>query len=66
MSLNHGESIIQCHDSFDFRNSYWIMLELMDGDLLPVIEYFKGQYDTGEAFIKYVLYRALQSIHFLH
>jgi len=33
MMLNEGDTLVKCYDSFDYSNKYWIMLEMMEGDV---------------------------------
>ena len=37
MMLNEGDTLVKCYDSFDFKGKYWIMLEMMDGDVLKLV-----------------------------
>ena len=44
----------------------WAFMERMEDDMERVINYCKDGYDYNEDFIKYVLYRVLQGLHYLH
>ena len=37
MQLNKGDSILRCHDIFDYKERLWIIIDLMDGCLTDVI-----------------------------
>jgi hypothetical protein len=37
MLLNEGDTILGCIDIFDYRNRFWIIIELMDGCITDVI-----------------------------
>lgn len=39
MQMSSCESIVQCHEAFDFQNRLWIFMELMDGgNFTPMLE----------------------------
>ena len=64
MCMNDGESLVKLYDSFEFNKRLWMILEQMEGDCLKLIEHFKCEYP--EDIIKYILYRTLQGLVFLH
>jgi protein-serine/threonine kinase len=64
MHLNEGDSILRCHDIFDYRNRLWIIIDLMDGCLTDVIDELDAKY--SENCVKYMCYKTLSGLQFLH
>ena len=65
--LNEGATLIKCHDSYDWDSKQWIILEKMGSDIQKLIALFKeNELPVSENLIKFVLYRTLQGLHFLH
>jgi len=64
MKLNDGDSIIRCVEAFNFKKKYWIILEMMEGALTDILIQSNGNY--SENFCKYVLYKTLKGLEFLH
>jgi protein-serine/threonine kinase len=64
MLLNEGQSILGCIDVFDFKARFWIIIELMDGCITDVIMASNQTY--SEQVCKYILYKSLQGLQFLH
>ena len=55
MQMSQCDSIVKCHEAFDFQNRLWIFMELMDGGAFtPMLEELSGNYT--EEFCKYSLY----------
>jgi serine/threonine protein kinase len=60
-----NEGILCIFDCFEFKNRLWIFMELMDGGALtPMLEQLAGNY--SENFIKYVSYKTIKALKFLH
>ena len=60
-----NDGIIRCFECFDFKSRLWIFLEMMDGGALtPMLEELSGKH--SEKFCKYVSYRVLQGLKYLH
>ena len=38
MLLNGGESIMRCHEVFDFKKRLWIIIDLMNSNLSDFID----------------------------
>ena len=39
MQMTESQSLLRCHEAFDFENRLWIFLELMDGGAFtPMLE----------------------------
>ena len=39
MQMTESNSLLRCHEAFDFQNRLWIFLELMDGGAFtPMLE----------------------------
>ena len=66
MLLNKNDSIIQCYDSMESMGKLWAFLERMEGDMEHIINYCAESHDYDENFIRYVLYRVLQGLKYLH
>ena len=65
MKMSAGESIVQCFETYDYKNRLWIFMELMDGgSLTPMLTELQGQY--SEEFCKYSVYQMLKSLKHLH
>ena len=65
MQMSQCESIVKCHEAFDFQNRLWIFMELMDGGAFtPMLEELMGQYSEG--FCKYSLWATLKGLIDLH
>ena len=64
MKLNDGESIIQCIEAFIFKERYWIILEMMEGALTDIL--IQSNCSYSENFCKFVLYKTLKGLEFLH
>ena len=62
--MTESNSLVQCHEAFDFQNRLWIFLELMDGAFTPMLEDLQGAYSEG--FCKYSLYMTLKGLVDLH
>ena len=37
MKMNDGDSIINCIEAFNFKDRYWIILEMMEGALTDIL-----------------------------
>ena len=62
---HQNETIVEFVEAFEFKERIWLILELMDRDILTsIIENDMGKYD--EDFIRYVMLRVVQGIAFLH
>ena len=64
MQMNKGDSILGCVDVFDYKGRYWIIIDLMDGCLTDIITVAEAKY--SENICKYVLYKTLRGLLFLH
>jgi len=64
MKTNDGDSIIKCVEAFEFKQRYWIILEMMESALTDILIQTGCTY--SENFCKYVLYKTLQGLKFLH
>ena len=65
MQLSQYNSIVRCHEAFDFQNRLWIFMELMDGGAFtPMLEELQGNY--SEEFCKYSLWATLKGLIDLH
>ena len=65
LMCKENDGIIRCFECFDFKSSLWIFLEMMDGGALtPMLEELPGKH--SEQFCKYVSYRVLQGLKYLH
>lgn len=65
MSCTENDAILRCHEAYDYKKRIWIFLDLMNaGALTQFIEECNGQYT--EAFCKYVTYRSLLGLKYLH
>ena len=64
MQMTESNSLVQCHEAFDFQNRLWIFLELMDSAFTPMLEDLQGAYSEG--FCKYSLYMTLKGLVDLH
>ena len=55
MKMSAGESIVECFETYDFKDRLWLFMELMDGgSLTPMLTELQGQY--SEEFCKYTVY----------
>jgi len=60
-----NDCVLRCFECFDFKNRLWMFVELMDGGALtPMLEQLAGNY--SENFIKYVSYKTILALKFLH
>ena len=65
MSCLDEDSILRCHEAFDFKKRIWIFLDLMDGGAITqFIDDCAGKYT--ESFCKYVTYKSLRGLKYLH
>jgi len=64
MKMNDGDSIICVVEAFIFKERYWIILEMMEGALTDIL--IASTVSYTENFCKYVLYKTLKGLEFLH
>jgi serine/threonine protein kinase len=65
MECKDTEFVLNYKEAYWFRDKIWIIIELMDGGALtPMLEEMKGSY--SEEFCKYVLYKTVKALKFLH
>ena len=65
MQMSQSDSIIRCHEAFDYQNRLWVIMEIMDGGAFtPMLEDFMGAY--SENFCKYSLWATCKGLIDLH
>jgi len=60
MQLNQGDSNIKCEDVFDYKERYWVIIELMDGCINDLIQGADAKY--SENTVKYICYKTLKGL----
>lgn len=65
MECKDTDYVLNYKEAYWFRDKIWIIIELMDGGALtPMLEEMKGDY--SEDFCRYVLYKTVKALKFLH
>ena len=59
MRIIGGDSVTTCHEAFDFKDRYWLIMDLVEGGpLTEMLSKLQGSY--SEEFCKYSLYSTLK------
>ena len=66
MRMIVGNSVTACHEAYDFRDRFFLVMELVKGrgPLTPLLTAMRGSY--SEEFCKYSLYSTLKLLCELH
>ena len=59
MRIIGGDSVTTCHEAFDFKDRYWLIMDLVEGGpLTEMLSKLQGSY--SEEFCKFSLYSTLK------
>ena len=61
MRVFGGDSVTTCHEAFDFKDRYWLIMDLVEGGpLTEMLSKMQGAY--SEEFCKYSIYSTLKHL----